>query len=256
MDQLFLWFKTQELITLQRGKRSKQFETVCNALTGFLPGAEQIYWDIEQDALTLIINGESTPFGVLSDGYKTMLAMAADIAFRAATLNPHLGDQILERTEGVVLIDELDLHLHPKWQQDIVANLMNVFPGIQFVATTHSPFILQSIQKVSGTRLVNLDDRDGTTSGGAETEFLSLEEVAEEKQGVANTSRSRRYQEMIAAAEEYYSLLNSAGEADPGTLETLKRRLDELIAPYGDNPAYQAFLAMKREASGIDRRDP
>ena len=96
-------------------------------------------------------DGRLTPFYHLSDGYRNTLAMAADIAVRAATLNPALSSLAMEETPGVVLIDEIDLHLHPKWQRQIVEDLRGAFPKIQFVATTHSPFIIQSLRAIEGT---------------------------------------------------------------------------------------------------------
>ncbi len=64
----------------------------------------------------------------MSDGYKNTLSMIGDIAYRMAVLNPTLGDQVLEKTPGVVLIDEIDLHLHPQWQQTILSDLHAIFP--------------------------------------------------------------------------------------------------------------------------------
>ncbi|MGH9765374.1 MAG: AAA family ATPase, partial [Blastocatellia bacterium] len=95
------------------------------------------------------------PFNNLSDGQRSMLALVGDIAQKAVTLNPHLGPNALEETPGAVLIDELDLHLHPKWQRRIVEDLRRTFPKIQFVATTHSPFLIQSLR--SGEELIMLD---------------------------------------------------------------------------------------------------
>jgi len=81
-------------------------------------------------------------YSTLSDGQKTYIAMVADIARRAIILNPHLGADAVKKTPGVILIDELDLHLHPRWQRTIIANLKKTFPLMQFFATTHSPIII------------------------------------------------------------------------------------------------------------------
>ena len=72
-----------------------------------------------------------------------MIGLFADIARRAITLNySYLGAETLQQTPGLVLIDEIDLHLHPKWQRQIVPALKKVFPKIQFFATTHSPQVI------------------------------------------------------------------------------------------------------------------
>ncbi len=85
--------------------------------------------------------------------------MLADISYRAIRLNPHLEQDAAKKTKGIVLIDELDMHLHPKWQRRIVQDLQNAFPDMQFIATTHSPFILQSLE--SGQVIdLNLDQED------------------------------------------------------------------------------------------------
>lgn len=79
----------------------------------------------------------------LSDGYRTTLAMTLDIASRLAILNPG-GDSVLDG-DGIVLIDEVDLHLHPSWQQRILPDLMRTFPNIQFIVTTHSPQVISAV---------------------------------------------------------------------------------------------------------------
>lgn len=76
----------------------------------------------------------------LSDGYKIVTAMVADIASRMAEANPDMDDPL--QSNGIVLIDEVDLHLHPKWQRTIIGSLTKTFPNIQFIVSTHSPIIL------------------------------------------------------------------------------------------------------------------
>ncbi len=83
----------------------------------------------------------------LSDGQRNLIAMAGDIAYRCVRLNPHLVADAPLKTEGIVLIDEIDMHLHPQWQQVVVGNFQEAFPKIQFIVTTHSPQVLTSIHK-------------------------------------------------------------------------------------------------------------
>jgi len=85
----------------------------------------------------------------LSDGIKNMLAMVADIAYRCALLNAHLGADAALKTEGVILIDEVDMHLHPEWQQTVIASLTEAFPKLQFIVTTHSPQVLSTVDAES-----------------------------------------------------------------------------------------------------------
>jgi len=82
----------------------------------------------------------------LSDGIRGVLAMVGDIAYRCIKLNPHLGLNAAKETRGVVMIDEIELHLHPAWQQTVLGDLCKAFPNIQFIVTTHSPQVLTSVK--------------------------------------------------------------------------------------------------------------
>lgn len=91
---------------------------------------------------TMIVekDDEKLDINQLSQGEKSLLALVGDIARRLVILNPSL-DNPLEG-EGVVMIDEVDLHLHPKWQHDLIDNLVKIFPKVQFILTTHSPHVI------------------------------------------------------------------------------------------------------------------
>jgi len=167
----------------------------------------------------------------------------ADIARRAAILNPHLEERALTETPGIVLIDEIDLHLHPRWQRRVVDNLRETFPNLQFIVTTHSPFIIQSLR---AGELIDLNEGEP-----AEYEDKPIDYVAEHVQGVSGSSP--RYEKMMEVAEEYYRVLQQAEEASPEEVERLKKRLDELVAPFSDDRAYHAFLKMEREAAGLGK---
>lgn len=91
--------------------------------------------------------GEVVAWDELSDGYHVYIALVADIARRAVMLNEMDGPDAPERVEGVVLIDELDLHLHPRWQRDALPGLRKAFPRLQFVVSTHSPQVLSSAEE-------------------------------------------------------------------------------------------------------------
>lgn len=83
----------------------------------------------------------------LSDGIRNMLALAGDIAYRCYKLNPHLNENAPCETEGIVMIDEVDMHLHPSWQQTVLSDLMAAFPKLQFIVTTHSPQVLSTVHR-------------------------------------------------------------------------------------------------------------
>jgi predicted ATP-binding protein involved in virulence len=100
------------------------------------------------------------PLSALSDGVRNMIALVADIARRCASLNPHLGEEAAQRTPGVLLIDEVDMHLHPRWQQLVIDLLRQAFPSLQMVLTTHSPHVLSTVDKQS-IRVIRLRDSQG-----------------------------------------------------------------------------------------------
>lgn len=105
-------------------------------------------------------DGRRLPAGVMSDGVRTTIAIVADMAYRCCRLNPHFNDLTCELTQGVVLIDEVDLHLHPGWQQQIATLLTEAFPRVQFVLTTHSPQVLSTLDNES-IRVVHVEDGIG-----------------------------------------------------------------------------------------------
>lgn len=84
------------------------------------------------------------PINQLSDGYKSTISLVADIAYRMAVLNPQFLGDVCKETDGVILIDEVDLHLHPEWQQRILGDLTAIFPKVQFIVTTHAAAVISS----------------------------------------------------------------------------------------------------------------
>lgn len=113
-------------------------------------GLTDCRFDISLDELSILDQeGVRFPISQLSDGFQAMVALTADLAYRCARLNPSLGDNAPRKTNGIVLIDEIELHLHPAWQQVVVDSLIDAFPAIQFIVTTHSPQIVSTIKRES-----------------------------------------------------------------------------------------------------------
>lgn len=98
----------------------------------------------------------------LSDGYKSTISLVADIAYRMAVLNPQLLGDVINQTDGIVLIDEVDLHLHPAWQQQILSDLTTIFPKVQFIVTTHAPAVVNTVSKENLLILEDLEVEDPT----------------------------------------------------------------------------------------------
>ena len=240
--ELVAWFARQEWQSFQLGKEPTMLTVVRSAVLNCIENAKHLRFDPKREELLLTLNdGEPQPFNLLSDGQRCVLALVADIAQKAATLNPHLGSDVLALTEGVVLIDELDLHLHPRWQRRIIDDLRTTFPNIQFICTTHSPFLIQSLR--SSEELIMLDGQPP-----AELANKTIEDIAVGIMDVNSPEVSARYSEMKGVATEYLKTLDAAQTAPADKLHEYKERLADALAPYADNPAFQAFLEMQRVA--------
>jgi predicted ATP-binding protein involved in virulence len=140
----------------------------------------------------------------LSDGYRTTLAMIMDIAARMASANPELKNPL--ETEGIILIDEVELHLHPGWQQTILPPLLETFPNVQFIVTTHSPQVLTTVPS-SSIKAIQWDSSEQPNlmpsiefSEGAESQQL-LEDILGIKprpQNIDIVKKLNRYLELIS----------------------------------------------------------
>ena len=167
--------KRLTLIQAQRGVQLETLATILDAVANCVEDATSASFDFDEDDISVTFeSGVRAPFRMLSDGQRGMAAMAADIAMRCTLLNPHLNGDACRETPGVVLIDEIDLHLHPRWQRRVVEDLRSTFPNIQFVASSHSPFIIQSMADCGG--VINLDAEDEEPSPVSQH---SIEDVTE-----------------------------------------------------------------------------
>ena len=258
------WFKQQETVAIQRRKQIGALEMIRKVVTACIPGADDFFFETAYDQLMIVLNDKGHQrFDRLSDGYRNMIAIVADIAHRAVRLNPHLGEHAAELVEGIVLIDEIDQHLHPHWQRRVMGDLKKVFPKIQFIVSTHSPFIIQSLEPGEVLDLGNVSEvvqeasyaHMATPGPGNEFSNRSLEDIVEMVMGVPIPSRSLRYQEMYDTAKAYFRLLKQGKEADEQTKQKLKQDLDRLSAPFSDDMAFHAFLEMKREVAGLGSND-
>lgn len=157
------WFQTQTMKSLQEQQKTGMIErplllktvekAICKSYER-ISGSKNasIFFDLDTHRLMLEFetdDGDAQKFAMdeMSDGYKNTLSMIGDIAYRMAVLNPTLGDQVLSETPGIVLIDEIDLHLHPKWQQSILNDLNEIFHKIQFIVSSHAPAVINSVPK-------------------------------------------------------------------------------------------------------------
>jgi predicted ATP-binding protein involved in virulence len=250
------WYKTQEdtIAKFDQPLDKAHLTAFKNTILALIPDQRwhDMAFDRKQDALVGIFKDAAgqkhkLSYRQLSDGFRTIVGLAADIAYRCIQLNPHLAENAVIDTPGVVLIDELDLHLHPNWQRHVIADLKRVFPKIQFVATTHSPFLVQSLAK---DELINLD----ADTLGVETHPFNygIEDVAEIEMGVEGVARSEAFNERVKIAAEYYRLIAQGKTSDnDDEVAALQTRLDELEDRFSDDAVFVAALQLEREAANL-----
>jgi predicted ATP-binding protein involved in virulence len=165
----FEWFNVME--DLERREQTEQrnfdhtlpeLETVRTSIESMLIGFSNPRTEVKPLRFVIdrkLENGATRTYRItqLSDGYRVMLGLAMDLARRMAQANPPKEIYIDNQktfskpldASGIVLIDEIDLHLHPLWQQRVIADLRRTFPNIQFVVTTHSPQVLTTVASES-----------------------------------------------------------------------------------------------------------
>lgn len=162
---------------------------------GAYPAGIMVDWKVESEVKQLRIEQ-------LSDGYRTTLTMVMDIAARMAEANPAMEDPL--DTEGVVLIDEVDLHLHPGWQQRILPDLTRAFPNVQFIVTTHSPQVVSTVEPQAlrvidwqgeTPQLLPVDFSLGAESQQVLKEVLGVDSRSEK---LAIVTKLHRYQQLVA----------------------------------------------------------
>ena len=151
------WFEKMTLQSATNGTPTPELIAVKSAIVQCFQSITRfddvdIQFNLDTHELDILYRNEGSereryPMKELSDGYKNTLSMVADIAYRMAVLNPWLLDRVLTETTGIVLIDEIDLHLHPQWQQRIIGDLRTIFPKVQFIVSTHAPLVINSVKK-------------------------------------------------------------------------------------------------------------
>ena len=169
-------------------------------------------------------------FGTLSAGYRVMIGMIANLAYRCIVLNPRLGKDAIIGTSGIVLIEEIDMHLHPLWQRHVVEDLMRCFPKVQFIATTHSPFIIQSLKKEQIISLAKeLNITKNPTEANIDTSIRAM--------GVDNVY-GKDFNNQVTLAKKFFTILR---QKDVNENE-LRRIHAEYVSRYGDDAVLLARL--------------
>lgn len=223
------WIRTQITLGKENPKTLKSVEVLSDAIYRFLPGFSNLQLKNEDGKHTLTIDKEGATLYIdqLSDGERGILALIMDIARRLYQANPGLEDPLNEG-KAIILIDELDLHLHPKWQRSIIENLTRVFPNCQFIASTHSPQIIGEVQPDSIT-IINNGTYKPASSFGMDSSRV-LEDILDA------TPRNKTVNELLN------SLYKSIDEEN---LDEAKEQIKNLIIILGpDDPEITRSLTM------------
>jgi predicted ATP-binding protein involved in virulence len=220
LGEFAAWMRVQESMRREHAAAGRALAACQNAVGRFIPGYSNLRLQ-SGDSPRLSIDRGATTILVrqLSDGERGTLALVLDLTRRLAQANPRIADPAAE-AEAVVLIDEIDLHLHPKWQRQIVHNLRAAFPRCQFIATTHSP---QVIGEVEHDRIQII--ADGQVYSPTHSYGVDSSRVLEEVMG--SSSRTAKAQELISQVSQ------AVGESRFADARRLVGELEELT----ENPS-------------------
>ncbi|MEH1961276.1 MAG: AAA family ATPase [Nostoc sp.] len=236
----FEWFRNREDLENEKRRdnpdyRDKQLEAVRQAISSLIPEFSNLQVKRSPLRMTVRKQGEEVIVNQLSDGEKCLLAMVGDLARRLAIANPSLPDPL--QGSGVVLIDEIELHLHPKWQREIIPALTRTFPNCQFIVTTHSPQILSQV-KPEGIYILEKTD-EGVVAKRPESSFgRDSNRILEDLMGVPE-----RPQEIKESLLELFRLI------DAGNIEGARQLRQQLANEIGaDEPEFvKADVLIRRK---------
>ena len=205
----FEWYRNQEdaenAIKVEKkdfGYVDKALDAVRNAIMAMLPEFENIHI-ARKPRLAMVVEKEGMKLNIsqLSDGEKCVLAMIGDLAKRLSLANPNMDNPLLG--EGVVLIDEIELHMHPSWQRMILGVLKKTFPNIQFIITTHSPIVLSEVDDSFKIFFMNNVGNETIINDFSRLDGFDINYILEEFMGTK--SRNIKTEELVRSV---YSAIN------------------------------------------------
>jgi predicted ATP-binding protein involved in virulence len=214
---LHTWFQKEAIASVNRqGQMRPGYKVVKLAILRCIPNADDLWFDPERSEIVVSIQSNPQPFSNLSAGQKMMVGLIADIAIKIVTQNASFLTEksedissqklplILQETPGLVLIDEIDVHLHPKWQRQVVNDLTKTFPSIQFVCTSHSPLVIGEVE-ASCIRSLERDEETGKVISTIPLESYGLDanRILEEQMGA-----SERNQEVADKLHALFRLID------------------------------------------------
>lgn len=225
------WWKAREVLSFEDARLGEILEHIEQALETFLPGYHHLRAETVRNRATFLIDKGDVTLDVrqLSDGERNVIALVFDLARRLALANPDSADPMREGS-AVVLIDELDLHLHPAWQRTICERLTSTFPNCQFIATTHSPQIIgevsaDSIQMIDNGGVKRPDQSKGMESGWILRELMDVSSRPEETQDALRHIENLIEKKSLSDAKVLIAKLRDLIPDDP-ELARLQTRLN------------------------------
>lgn len=232
----FEWFREREDLENENRKYAEllikpegfqfpdlQLEAVRAALMLFMPDFTNL--TVRRNPLRMEVekNGKPLTVNQLSDGEKCLMALVGDLARRMSIANPARENPL--EGEGVILIDEIDLHLHPKWQRMIIPKLLEVFPNAQFIISTHSPHVITQVQPES-LFLLKQTDSGMVAEQPTESYGKSVERILEDLMGLETT----RPDEVSVKLHDIYSSI------DQNHIEEARRSIAVMKEEIGEDP--------------------
>ena len=229
----FKWFhaKENEELREQKERRDHDFslpdlDAVRRAIQSMVPGVSEPRIELGPLRFVLSVESESgiretLSFDQLGGGHRIVLALVADLARRMAQGNPHLEDPL--SSEAIVLIDEIELHLHPSWQQRVLPDLKRTFPNAQFLVSTYSPQVLSSVRPEHVVALSLEGDEMVASQSNAATYGAEAGDVLSSVMGV-NERPQNQFKEVL---DRYFQLI-SDGKGESQKALAIRQKLTEL----------------------------
>ena len=215
------WMRAQAALSSEIEVAAQHLRVLQHAVRQFLPEYENLRVEGDDEPrLILERKGIALEASQLSDGERGALGLVLDLARRLSIANPLIEDP-LQKADAVVLIDEIDLHLHPKWQRRIVRNLTDTFPNCQFIATTHSPQVIgevehDRVQIIANGRVYSPSRSFGMDSSSVLEEIMDSDpRTAAVQQLLATLSAAIGKQEFGRARDLLSDLVGQVGVNDP-----------------------------------------
>lgn len=226
-DDLYAWFNEAEVEELRKQRdgvvdwRSSVLDAVRSAVGEVMANASNMRISPDGALTVLIRNRDRTEDEVdldsLSGGYRSLLSLVADLAYRMALANPTIG----RHSEAIVLIDEVDLHLHPRWQQTVLDDLRRAFPNTQFIVTTHSEQVIASALPGQVVRLDRDPEWGVVASQPASTYGATPDRIVEDVMGLAHL-RPPAVEDVLT---RYWAFIRDGEGESPGA-QALRATLD------------------------------